>query len=173
MDSVPDVAAAVALFRGASGEASHVHQTMSLLLRNEFSACKALAAAHGERDLKCQLVLTYMRVIEAASTYGEAELQAALKIAWAVEKKASGMKNSIEGRLLQADTHFLGAIVQIIQQSFVKAALNLRRSWIYYEQAAKMLLTYQGDDADELRGWSDYGNGKSISKQQHKFAHEL
>jgi len=129
---------------------------MGLLLRNEFAACRALCQGAGKNDMKCQLVACQLLLIQAVSTHSETDLNTALTAIWALDKRASYLK-TVEGKLLQADLHFFGAIVQIIGLSYIKAALNIRRSWNFYAAASKQLEHYDGDDFDELQGWADWG----------------
>jgi len=66
----------------------------------------------------------------------------------------------VVGTLVQADTHLLGAIIQLLQESTVKAAWNLRKSFKFYESVHSILTTsYSKPDKDALTGWSQFGMG--------------
>lgn len=129
-----------------------------MLNHNRFDDCKVFFAAHAERDNKMNLLHCYLSFVQAASSHAEGDLLDALTLIWGCEKKAAAQKN-VEGKLIQGDTHFLAALVQIIQQKYLKAALNMRKSFNYYHTAHKELQTYKGLDREELLGWSAFGNG--------------
>jgi hypothetical protein len=96
-------------------------------------------------------------MMKAVSSYGDNEISSALDAAWETEKL--GDDTSITGRLIKGDTHLLGAICQMIQQSYVKAMWNFRKSWKQYETVLKAVEEYHEDDADELRAWAQFGVG--------------
>jgi hypothetical protein len=143
-----------------SNPSSLVHLGVDLMMNNKFLEASAMFKAHHERDNKIGLLHCYMSFIQAASSHGESDLKDALALIWAVEKRASSQKTAlIEGKLICADCCFLGALVQIFSQKYVKAAWNMRKSFNFYTSAQKDLNTYTGSDRLQLLGWCDYGCG--------------
>lgn len=130
------------------------------MMQNKFHECSAFFSQAESRDNKIGLLHCYLNFIKAASSHSEHDLKEALKMIWEVDKRAAKSKHApIEGKLVQADCHFLGALTQIIKSKYLKAALNMRKSLNFYQSAQKDLHTYTGPDRSQLLGWADYGNG--------------
>ena len=157
----PELGAAAASSAAPSASAllrasTPAHQAVTLMLQNQFAACRAHCAQHSA-SAPCALIASMLLFIEAASSYAESELTATLSHVWSLEKRASTVKTT-ENRLVRADCYFLGSLVQLINQSYVKCAWNMRKSWNHYVAAQKELQTYRGRDAAELLGWCQYGS---------------
>ena len=118
-----------------------------------------------------------MDYLMAVSSHADHLLDASLTSTWSTEaharKRLSGSKKSaerIEGELIQADTHILGALVQTVQQSYIKVAWNVRKSYGFYHSAEKHIQEEEDKAADgrgtvdedklaELKGWMQFGVG--------------
>ena len=144
---------------------------LHLLLTNRFGEAGALYTAEYDRDLRMALLHTHLSFLSAISSHSETDLQSALDDAWRAEKSASKQSYAQSGRygdqslflaatLVQADTHLLGAWIQVLQESVVKAALNLRRAYNFYKSAhGTLTTTYSGSDKEQLLGWAHFGLG--------------
>ena len=156
---------------------SLAHEAVHLIMTNHFNAASDFIAAHSADDVRVEAVGALMAYLMAISSYADHLLDSSLKAIWATEaharKQLSGSKKAaqrIEGELIQADTHILGALVQIVQQSYMKVAWNVRKSYGFYHSAEKHIQeeedkaaagrgTVEADKLAELKGWMQFGVG--------------
>lgn len=143
-----------------------------MMLGGQFVELKELLGRHSKDEslIRFGVLETFLALMGALSSFGERELADTLDLAWKHEARANRMASnakgelSIRARLVQADTHLFGAMVQILQESYVKAFLNLRRSWKFYENARDDIEKLPANAAQselhaELRSWSCFGVG--------------
>lgn len=110
------------------GSFEQVHLGVTLMNQNKFHECTAMFSQLAPRDLKMGLLHAYLSFVRAMSSHAESDLKDALALVWSLDKRADAQKTApLEGKLIQADTHFLGAIVQLTSQKYIKAAWNLRK----------------------------------------------
>lgn len=156
------------LFRKATG----------LLLASKFEEVTKLCQENDhDENIRLGVFETFLALMGALSSFGEKELANALDLAWKHEARASTINKNgktphekIRAELVRADTHLFGAIVQLLQESYLKAFWNLRNSWKYYDHARTEIgkLPSSVDSMDEskwkcivaeLEAWSYFGVG--------------
>ena len=154
---------------------SAAHEAVQLVMTNRFNAANAFFASHAT-DPRCAMLASFMRYLNAISSHSDGEITAALTSIWATEALARRhlsssrlLQESIEGELIGADTHMLGAMVQFVQQSYIKMLWNVRKSYQAYHHAEESITKAEDaisqaeeDDAAapisreklaELKGW--------------------
>lgn len=161
----------------------HIHHAVDLLMNNQFNDAKQYFTLNQSSDVKLQLAHSLLLVIQAISTHSDDYLTDALSFIWKTEYNARSLSDSpsinrsinltkVEGLLIQADTHLLGSMIQMIQQSFVKVAWNVRKSHQFYAKASTSLdqienelsINPSNDPSMKhriscLRGWQQFGSG--------------
>lgn len=146
-----------------------------LFFTNQFSAAQKYYTDNGQYDVRLNLLNCFVLVINAISTHGSADMSSALDYIWNVNSLGSNMSSSWsntylhqqQGNLLQADCHLLAGCIQLIQESYVKAIWNIRKSYKLIQSVHNSLSTYtcNTDDIDELGrytdvlGWSQFEYG--------------
>jgi len=146
---------------------SVVDETVHALLTNDIVRAKKFVDEHWSTNPKMALLSALLTYINAISSHDDSELTHSLNVVWATESIGSKLSYSpdpadaLTGTLIQADTHLLGSMIQVIQESYVKALLNLRRSFSFYKQAQQQLkaVTLSSEEYELLEGWCLFGVG--------------
>ena len=156
---------------------SLAHEAVHLIMTNRFNAANDFIATHRTDDVRVEEVGSLMAYLNAISSHADHLLDSALTSIWATEaharKQLSGSKKAaqrIEGELIQADTYLLGALIQLVQQAYIKVAWNVRKSYGFYHSAEKRIQeeedkavdgkgTVEADKLAELKGWMQFGVG--------------
>ena len=156
---------------------SLAHEAVHLTMTNRFNAARDFINAHQADDVRVEEIGALTDYIMAVSCHADALLDQALKSTWSTEAHARKQLSSskkladrIEGELIQADTHMLGALTQLVQQAYLKMAWNVRKSYGFYLSAEKHIQEEE-DRAEggkgsvealklsELKGWMQFGIG--------------
>ena len=156
---------------------SLAHEAVHLLMTNHFDAANDFIRAHQADDVRVEEVGALVAYLMAVSSHADHLLDSSLAATWSAEaharKRLSGSKvaaERMEGELIQADTHILGALVQTVQQSYIKVAWNVRKSYGFYHSAERHIeeeearaadgrSTVDADKLAELKGWMQFGVG--------------
>ena len=150
---------------------SLAHQAVRLVMTNRFDDAKAFFSEHSD-DPRVSLLSSLLAYLNAVSSHAEEDLTEGLRSVWATEADARkylvsshDLALSIEGELIQADSHMLASMIQFVQQSWLKVAWNIRKSYNFYTHAERRLTQAEEDGSlsgvqlQERKGWMQFGVG--------------
>jgi hypothetical protein len=81
------------------------------------------------------------------STWGKQAIDHALVTIWEAQALgASDENDKLGATLVQAHTYLQGALMQVLQKKYAKAAWNIRVSWKHFSAALKALDSFDGSD---------------------------
>lgn len=142
--------------------ANDILHGVALLYANQFDkASLFFNTVTGINQPRAALLHAFTSFVIASSTYGDKFLETALTDIWNAESLGNKAK-TLAGNVVQADAYLSGALVQLIQGSFLKGGWNLRKSWSWYCHVQKQLVSYQTDNEEEkleLQTAVDFGIG--------------
>ncbi|EER12553.1 conserved hypothetical protein [Perkinsus marinus ATCC 50983] len=96
-------------------------------------------------------------LLDGLASFANDQLDDCLSRVWLTEKLAGESPDQWIGqRFLRGMCYMFGGIVQILQQSFVKAGVNLTRSWTLIKSMEKEVLNYVGYEADVVKSLGSF-----------------
>ncbi|KAF4669397.1 hypothetical protein FOL47_002557 [Perkinsus chesapeaki] len=96
-------------------------------------------------------------LLDGMASFANDQLDDCLSRVWLTEKLAAESPDQWVGqRFLRGMCYMFGGIVQILQQSFVKAGVNLTRSWTWIKSMEKEVLEYEGYEADVVKSLGNF-----------------
>ncbi|KAF4656277.1 hypothetical protein FOZ61_007057 [Perkinsus olseni] len=96
-------------------------------------------------------------LLDGLASFANDQLDDCLSRVWLTEKLAAESPDQWVGqRFLRGMCYMFGGIVQILQQSFVKAGVNLTRSWTWIKSMEKEVLEYEGYEADVVKSLGSF-----------------
>ena len=147
------------------------HEAVRLVMTNRFHDAAAFFELHRD-DPRVSLLSSFMAYLNAISSHAEDDLNEGLRSVWASEANARKhlvsspqLAESIEGELIQADSHMLASMIQFVQQSWLKVAWNIRKSFNFYTHVEERLQQAEeggqlsGVQLAERKGWMQFGVG--------------
>jgi tetratricopeptide (TPR) repeat protein len=131
-----------------------------LFFTNQLDKATQLLAKSSSRDSSKALLYAMISFLNGLSSFSESVLEEAITRIWTAEAIAKADKTSMQSKVVRAEAYFLGSIIQLVQESYLKAAWNIRTSWNLYDSARKELESdYDGPDREQLLASIDFGIG--------------
>lgn len=132
---------------------------------NRFKEAWALCQRHGADNTSLLCFRSFIAMIRSLGSMEAKAFNWALKLTWEAEAAGRALATSddvaqkLEGQLVQATSCLLGSLIQFLCGSFVKAAWNVRTSWVAFDSIYNEVIAFQGPERSSLLGWAFYGKG--------------
>eukprot|EP00475_Leptophrys_vorax_P026297 TRINITY_DN3702_c0_g3_i1.p1 TRINITY_DN3702_c0_g3~~TRINITY_DN3702_c0_g3_i1.p1 ORF type:complete len:526 (+),score=117.62 TRINITY_DN3702_c0_g3_i1:1146-2723(+) len=130
-----------------------------LFFTNKLDKATQLLATSSQRDSSKALLYAMISFLNGISSFSETVLEEAVTRIWAAEAIAKADKKSLQSKVVRAEAYFLGSIIQLVQENYLKATWNIRTAWNLYDAANKEMEDYSGANKREILASVDFGIG--------------
>eukprot|EP00475_Leptophrys_vorax_P039854 TRINITY_DN7282_c0_g1_i1.p1 TRINITY_DN7282_c0_g1~~TRINITY_DN7282_c0_g1_i1.p1 ORF type:complete len:535 (-),score=150.34 TRINITY_DN7282_c0_g1_i1:1411-3015(-) len=125
-----------------------------LIFTNKVGEAQAQCEESADHDSRRALLYALCAFLNGMASFGDGILDDALARIWKADAVGKN-EGTLGGATIRAEAYFLGSLVQLVLEQYLKGMWNMRSSWNMFDKVRKDLEDYDGSDKVEIQSCYD------------------
>jgi tetratricopeptide (TPR) repeat protein len=125
-----------------------------LMFTNKINEAQEMCVDSADYDSRRALLYALCAFLNGMASFGDGVLDDALVRIWKADEVGKN-EGTLSGATIRAEAYFLGSLVQLVTEQYLKGMWNMRSSWNMFDKVKKDLEEYDGEDKVEIQSCYD------------------